>query len=495
MIQMIRAHVSQIGITKIAFLVFISLLFAASGRDNHLSYELFLVSSFSDHYFVLYCVLPLILVCLFPIINDDSEMFISRFPRYSAYFLKKWISFGFVAALLITAELVGVFLSGIGLECSSSWAFYSSIANNELFAVLMRSFGSPVSCFAALITWQWVGIWLISGFMAWARHFIGVKGTLAITIIIFLISALSIKISLLAKIPLPTFNYLLLLHHNMFSEHRIYVTLFGVLLIAVVMIITIRYYPFSTANPKLHKGMMGYYMREIMTWKNIGIMFAVIGLLSIYKYIQIGKVQFDQMWVLEFFSGHGIGYLNPILFMEMLVLNGTPIYLLASFTQNALKEQTAFVPIRVRTKQRLMCTHLCIGGLFVAVYCGILFLVPLGQYLFLTHGEGVRVLGLSAILCFLKVLDCFVQYLLFLIIYCFSQSTVAAFITIIAGNILAALPKQLSTWLPMGISSSARFFEERGIYRAIGTRMILLLGIAFVLTVYLLKFCKEKIAQ
>lgn len=493
--QMIRVYLSRIGKAKIIFLVFISFLFAFSGRDARLSCTLHFVSSISDHYFVLYGFLPLMLVCLFPVLDDDSEIFICRFTRYSTYFTRKWIALGFVSALLIMAELAGILLSGIGLQNISGWVSSTSVANEELFPVLMKHFESPITCFFALILWQFAGVWISSGLLLWIRHFLSKKGTLMMIFIMYLLAALSIKISLLVTVPIPTFNYLLLLHHNFISEHGVYITLSAVAVLVLLILITIRFCPFITIKPTGLSGMPGYYPRQIMTWKNIGIAIGVIGLVSIYKYIQIGDVPFNDMWMLEFYSGHGIGYLQPIPFIEMLILNGAPVYLLASFIQNAVSEQSAFVPIRAVTKRKLMGTHLCIGGLFVAIYCTILFLFPVVRCLFSEDNDASIALKLAAMLCFLKFMDCFVQYLLFLIVYHISRSTLAAFSLIVIGNILAVTPRQFSEWWPLGMSSTARFFEEQNIFAAIEIRTLILSGIVLVLSLYLLKFGKERITQ
>lgn len=493
--QMTRVYLSRIGKGKIILLVFISFLFAFSGRDHQLSLILHVVSSISDHYFVLYGFLPLMLVCLFPVLDDDSEILICRFSRYATYFTRKWLALSFVSALLVMAELAGILLSGIGLKNISGWVLSTNIANNELFPELTKHFASPLTCLFALIVWQLTGVWVSSGLLIWIRHFLSKKGTLIMIIIMYLLAALSIKISLLINIPIFTFNYLLLLHHNFISEHGIYITLITIAVLVILILVTIRYYPFVTIKPAIPKGILGYYLRQIMTWKNIGIVVGVIGFVSIYKYIQIGNMQFNEMWMLEFYSGHGIGYLNPIAFIEMLILNGTPVYLLASFTQKAVSEQSAFVPIRAKTKRKLMGAHLCLGGLFVAIYCLILFLFPAALYLFSADKGASIALKLSAILCLLKLMDCFVQFLLFLIVYYISRSTLVAFSLIVLGNMLAVTPRQFSEWLPLGMSSTARFFEEQRIFAAIEIRMLILSGIVLVLCLYLLKFVKERMTQ
>ena len=84
---LIRKNVHIWGFGK-AFVLFLGcLVFSLSERVNSpLSFEQYLLSAVSDHYYLTYFMLPLVLLSVFPFIEDDSPLTISRFGSYHAYF-------------------------------------------------------------------------------------------------------------------------------------------------------------------------------------------------------------------------------------------------------------------------------------------------------------------------------------------------------------------------------------------------------------------------
>lgn len=62
-------------------------------------------------------------------------------------------------------------------------------------------------------------------------------------------------------------------------------------------------------------------------------------------------------WIFLLFSGHGTGYLNILSFLEMLIVNGAPIYLLAAFMEETVSGESLFVSIRAEGRRRMLLTQ------------------------------------------------------------------------------------------------------------------------------------------
>lgn len=92
------------------------MLFSISGRLNGgIAYEQHILSAVSDHYYLTYFVLPIVLLSCFVFIDDDGEPVILRFQSYHSYFLKKWVGVGSIAVILMAVQTGAILLSGIGL--------------------------------------------------------------------------------------------------------------------------------------------------------------------------------------------------------------------------------------------------------------------------------------------------------------------------------------------------------------------------------------------
>ena len=116
MIALIRKNLRLLGYGKLLALFAGCMLFSISGRLNGgIAYEQHILSAVSDHYYLTYFVLPLVLLSCFSFVDDDGEPVILRFQSYHFYFLKKWAGVGSIAVILTAVQTGAILLSGIGL--------------------------------------------------------------------------------------------------------------------------------------------------------------------------------------------------------------------------------------------------------------------------------------------------------------------------------------------------------------------------------------------
>lgn len=114
MIALIRKNLRLWGYGKSLALFTGCILFSISGRLNGgIAYERHILSAVSDHYYLTYFVLPIVLLSCFSFIDDDGEPVILRFQSYHSYFLKKWIGVGLIAVILTAVQTGAILLSGI----------------------------------------------------------------------------------------------------------------------------------------------------------------------------------------------------------------------------------------------------------------------------------------------------------------------------------------------------------------------------------------------
>lgn len=114
MIALIRKNLRLWGYGKSLALFAGCILFSISGRLNGgIAYERHILSAVSDHYYLTYFVLPIVLLSCFSFIDDDGEPVILRFQSYHSYFLKKWIGVGLIAVILTAVQTGAILLSGI----------------------------------------------------------------------------------------------------------------------------------------------------------------------------------------------------------------------------------------------------------------------------------------------------------------------------------------------------------------------------------------------
>lgn len=242
MIALIRKNLRLWGYGKSLALFAGCILFSISGRLNGgIAYERHILSAVSDHYYLTYFVLPIVLLSCFSFIDDDGEPVILRFQSYHSYFLKKWIGVGLIAVILTAVQTGAILLSGIGLPLGNEWNLAAGATEAELFSTLEQLFASPLQAFVCFTLYQLIGSWLIFGICMWIGHFAGRKWTIRIVIVLYVLSAVWIKLPAIQNIPLTSFNHLLILHHNLVVPHRFEITACTLLLLVLIIAISIRF--------------------------------------------------------------------------------------------------------------------------------------------------------------------------------------------------------------------------------------------------------------
>ena len=148
MIALIRKNLRLWGYGKSLALFAGCMLFSISGRLNGgIAYERHILSAVSDHYYLTYFVLPIVLLSCFSFLDDDGELIILRFQSYHSYFLKKWIGVGLIAVILMAVQTGAILLSGIGLPFGNDWNIVGGATETELFPILQQVFSNPLQAF------------------------------------------------------------------------------------------------------------------------------------------------------------------------------------------------------------------------------------------------------------------------------------------------------------------------------------------------------------
>lgn len=435
-----------------------------SRRGSALTFWQHSLSVLTDHYYLTYFLLPMVLLCCFSFAEDHEEIVISRYGSYFSYFMRKWRRAGLTAARLVIGQNAAILLSGLGLPKGNVWRLSRGAVEAELFSVLSEYFSAPGQAFLAASLFLFAGIWLVFGICMWICHFTGRKRSVGILMALYVFSALWIKISLLQRLPVTGFNHLLILHHNLADSWRLFLTLGTAALVVCMIIITVKYFWRAGISAVFKKpsGIGSYYRREVFSKRNLILLLSVVIGLSLYKRLQNPFLENGEEWLYSLFEGHGTGYFHLFSFLEMLVGNGVPLYLLAVFVERSVSGHSLFVWVRLKNRWEQMGALMIVGMEFICFYsalwgiCGVVgslrdkFFFESGGWMILLTG----VLLKGADLCF--------QYLFMIVIYGVGKQITAGFLALLVGNLLCVLPEKISRFLPFGASSLARISTKAG---------------------------------
>ena len=363
-----------------------------------------------------------------------------------------------IAVILTAVQTGAILLSGIGLPLGNEWNLAAGATEAELFSTLEQLFASPLQAFVCFTLYQLIGSWLIFGICMWIGHFTGRKWTIRIVIVLYVLSAVWIKLPAIQNIPLTSFNHLLILHHNFGEPARPWSTGFTLLLFMLTIMFSVRF-AWRGHLPQLRlkcHGIAAYYSYELMTKRNILILLAVVVGITLYKGLGYGAAESDAEWIYSLFAGHGTGYFQVFPFLEMLITSGVPLYLLAAFVEHTVNGQSIFISVRAKSRRHLVKGILSVSTKFLIIYAFFWLMAGLiGASLFST---GLTIVSFRLMLyaVLMKCLDILVQYLIVLGIYIATRQVTIGFLVLVAGNLLCILPGNWVAYSPFGLSSLTR---------------------------------------
>jgi len=458
---MIRRNLYIVGKGKLVVLFLGCILFGISGRvAATLSYEQHILSVITDHYYLIYFMIPMYLFICFSVMEEDTEIVVMRYRSYFRYFLSKWVSVAALAVLFMGIQLLAILLSGIGLPLRNHWNLVGGATQTELFSILSGYFTYPTSCFIVTTLYMLLGLCISGMFCMWIAHFLPNSWTSKVIMAFYIVTAVSIKMPFLQALPITGFHHWIILHHNLTGEYRFLITAITTLSLVIVMLWTAKkYWHWQLSVPsRRRKGLTQYYCREVITKKNLLIMITVTSIITIWKYLQNPDILVADEWIVRLFAGHGTGMLNMLSFLEMLIINGLPICILAAFIERITSNQSIFVTIRLKTRVELLKGMIKTSLIFIVLY-GLLFtLIPIILIIALNLRTTEHTIPLLLLCVGLKLLDIMTQFLLMTALYCFTKQITIGFLALVGLNLLCILPVGMSGYLPIGLSSMARIY-------------------------------------
>ena len=457
----IRRNLYIVGKGKLLALFHGCIVFGISGRvAAALTYEQHILSVLTDHYYLIYFMIPMFLFICFSMIEDDTEIVVMRYRSYFRYFLSKWVSIAVLSVLFMGIQLLAVLLSGIGLPLENNWILSAGATQTELFTVLSDHFSSPISCFIGTMLYMLLGLCISGIFCMWIAHFLSKSWTSKVIMAFYIITAVSIKIPFLQELPITGFNHWIILHHNLTGGHRFLITAITTLGLVIFMLWTVKKYWHwqLTVHSKKINGLTQYYCREAITKKNMLVMIITTSIIAIWKYLQNPNTFVADDWIVRLFVGHGPGTFHILSFLEMLITNGLPIYLLAVFIERVASSHSIFVTIRLKTRYKLLKGIMKTSLIFITFYGLIFTLIPIIGIYVLNLQTTAQTIPLLLLCVGLKLLDIMTQFLLMMALYCLTKQTTIGFLALVGLNLLCILPGRISAYLPLGLSSMARIY-------------------------------------
>lgn len=491
MISFLKQDVRKLIGAPLGLLAVIYILFSIVERQvTSDSYEVFVLRMLTDHYLLIYCMIPIFLLSIFRNLQEDTSFLVIRFRKFSRYFYTKWLAIVIFAIVFVLLQILIVLIMGIGLPHGNVYPI-NSPTENILFYYFETIFSTPMVATFSVSLYMMAGLAFVGVSILTTFHFFSRRVVILMILLSYGIMALSIKIPLLSSLPFLTINRYIILHHNFLMENGVLWSVTGMIVLMIIQVMLIRftwYQKYSFTWKVRIKGLFIYYARALWTRKNILLICGVLGVLSIWK-STTGTEESLQDYILRFFYGLEIGSFHLISFLEQIIYYGTPLYLFAIFLENWCSSDNMHVYIRSKKKKTWLYSIISNGLIFHIIYISLtfvfLFIVGiLTDKSWITHtiqiSENIHYNIWPVFLC-LKIMEFGVLFLVFFLLFIWTKNVTVAYLVVMTMHGLTLIPTLLFSYNPAGLVTFAKLQVLDGSLGISLTQAFMVLMIEFIL--------------
>lgn len=492
---LIKLDLNKLISNKLLFLLFGLTIFSMDERITQtLSSQQFILYIFTEHYYLTYLMMPIFMLSIYSSLDDDMEYILIRSTSYWNYFKGKLAVYGIFSFMFVIAQFVVAFIMSIGLRSDNNF----NVPNNpsyELFGYYSQHFSSVTQAIFINCIYMIAGLFIVSIAFFTINNFFSKKVSTKIMIIAYILMIFGLKIDKVNNLPIVFIDNYIIFHRNFGYDLKLFINILTMTTVLIVVcILNKKYWNKKLKIKDIRKNKISYYKRLLFSRYNIVIICSVLILMSFWGVLK-GNSSFESMndYLVNLFVGHPVNNIRIIEFLEMLVLNTTPIYIIAIFLEQESSERSLFINIRFGKGIKWMNSILKTSMLFVVSYVLLNIAIPIAIGIFNNIPITSQVIQLSTNIFIIKVLDLSLQVLVLILLYSLSKNMTLSFLSLLLLNSLCFLPFKWCLYLPFGISSLSRF-KYIGDYGLTLIPVIIELS-AFILLsfIYIEKFAYKKI--
>ncbi len=492
---LIKLDLNKLISNKLLFLLFGLTIFSMDERITQtLSSQQFILYIFTEHYYLTYLMMPIFMLSIYSSLDDDMEYILIRSTSYWNYFKGKLAVYGIFSFMFVIAQFVVAFIMSIGLRSDNNF----NVPNNpsyELFGYYSQHFSSVTQAIFINCIYMIAGLFIVSIAFFTINNFFSKKVSTKIMIIVYILMIFGLKIDKVNNLPIVFIDNYIIFHRNFGYDLKLFINILTMTTVLIVVcILNKKYWNKKLKIKDISKNKISYYKRLLFSRYNIVMICSVLILMSFWGLLK-GNSSFESMndYLVNLFVGHPVNNIRIIEFLEMLVLNTTPIYIIAIFLEQESSERSLFINIRFGKGIKWMNSILKTSMLFVVSYVLLNIAIPIAIGIFNNIPITPQVIQLSTNIFIIKVLDLSLQVLVLILLYSLSKNMTLSFLSLLLLNSLCFLPFKWCLYLPFGISSLSRF-KYIGDYGLTLIPVIIELS-AFILLsfIYIEKFAYKKI--
>ncbi len=203
--------------------------FCGHELDKYRSYGIgafgYILGLLTNHYYVLYCLLPIMLLLITKHIKNISDIEIIRYRNAFCQIRQTTTKFLLWTAVYLFAHLIIISVIGLSkLPLSSDQKLIDLSLYDELIILLneyINFFGNTLIAVIPVIGYMLFGFAVLVSLLSYINYRLGYKTMIWIAIAIYLLAFIGFKTDVKTLVPIICFNNYIMLHHALFVNDRL----------------------------------------------------------------------------------------------------------------------------------------------------------------------------------------------------------------------------------------------------------------------------------
>ena len=501
MTNLIKANIDKFITSKILIICLVFSLYSINlKKEAHtlqISYWEYVIYALTDHYYILYFMIISFIFIIFNIFKQTDEIIWIRTRSYIKFFMSQIVSLIVISSVYVLLHVIVTLTMGIGLSFNNQ---YTSIIADERFTIrgFSHYYSTPFSASCLIVIYMILGFSFLGILFLFLKQFLHEIVVIISIITLYMFMLLSIRSDLDLDFPYLFLNNYIILHHSfvVLGDAYYFLPILELITIFFIVILIKRYWNINFSFSKYFSNFFDKWNLSLLFSRNNVIIIITLTLFTILTTIfSHDTLTFLDVLFIQF-NGHGVGYLNYLDFLQLIIYNGIPVYLLCYFLEKENTERSSLLMIRIRDKKSWLASILRTSLIFIVGYVTITIFITIiisfisglsfdgfeyNTNLFKNTGVGaISPSHLIMIILSTKSLELFVCFLSIFLLYCFTNTTLPGFLLISLAYFLCLIDLPMVKFNPFGMSSLIRleeFIGETGLSYSLSTTILFILSV------------------
>lgn len=451
----------------VVFTLYSSYKFGFFANEGCTLFE-YILLGISDHYYFTFFFLLIYAINVVRVIKDNDDLVLLRCRRYLFYCVSKLLAITLFTISYILLHIIILAVTGL-LKCNVSNTFsgifpmYASIS--EVGLTYQSAFQTPLEGIIVMALYMSLALCVFSSILILAAHFLSEKIVIQISVATYILIVVTLNSNVDGYAPLLFPNNYLIFHRALDFGLE-----FHMASISAGMLIICLFIANQQRKNFLHK-IFSFALSPMRTFGGIiSLKGCIVLLFTTFALSLLNVIKFSSKLlsgsehVVMLFWGYGVGYLNLIDFLQIVIINGIPIYILSIFLGNK-SSMRDIVMIRYRQRgiwfanvQFSMIIVICLQLVIMSIFTLLMGNVDVhvndvlaGTINFPYNIDSLRIICIGLLLRVFEIM--FMQMIFFLVLSLLKNITAAFLLTmsLYLSVVILDMP-----WNPFGMSSLCR---------------------------------------